>query len=189
MEAPWGRKRLIEGVGFGAFAQVIDEARGEEDKLSPIEARQRLAEILPRADAEDFNIRADNARLAGKFALVEITTIPLIGPNLYLAPEADPADHLMHICSVGAAKSERQRVCEWLEQQIADTPAPVATHSASHIAVSGRFGRIRVDDKVQKTADEMATITLAVAEKPLCFLLSGEAAPRTGTSPQSAEKY
>jgi diacylglycerol kinase (ATP) len=173
MEASWGRKRLIEGIGFGAFAQVIEEARGEEDKLSPIEARQRLAETLLRADAEELTIRADNVRLARKFVLVEITRIPLIGPNLYLAPEADPADHLLHICSVGAAKAERQPICDWLERQVADAPAPLATRSASHVAVSGRFGRIRIDDDVRsEKSAEVATITLAAAEKPLCFLVT-----------------
>jgi hypothetical protein len=71
-----------------------------------------------RANAQALSVRVDDARLSGEFALLEVTTIPLVGPNLYLAPEADPADSLIAICSVGAKKEERERVSQWLEELV-----------------------------------------------------------------------
>lgn len=172
LDAPWGRQRLIEGIGFGAFAQVIDEADGD-DKLSPIEARKLLAEAVLRADAEPLRIRIDDALLSGEFSLLEVTTIPLLGPNLHLAPEANPADSLIDICSVGAEPEERQQLSHWLKELDPDAPAPLSTRSATHVAISGRFRRIRLDDGVRIVeAPDLATITLTSETEPLQFLVN-----------------
>lgn len=170
--APWGRQRLMEGIGFGAFAEIIDHA-GNGDKPSPIEARKRLADAMLRADAQALSVRVDDALLSGEFALLEVTTIPLVGPNLYLAPEADPADNLIDICSVGAEKEERQRVSQWLDELVPNAPAPLATRSATHVTISGHFRRIRIDDDVRTVeASDLVTITLTSAAEPLRFLVN-----------------
>jgi diacylglycerol kinase (ATP) len=171
IDAPWGRQRLIEGIGLGVFAQVIEENIGED--IEPLEARRRVAEMMESAEAETFDIRVDDALICEPTVLLEITTIPLVGPNLLLASAANPADQLIDLCRV--AEAEREPMAEWLATPRHAAPAPLSTVSASHIAISGRFCRIRLDDAA-RTFDpcESGTISLASAAQPLHFVVPGE---------------
>jgi diacylglycerol kinase (ATP) len=169
VDAPWGRQRLIEGIGFGVFARTIKESAGD-DKPSPLEAREQMAEMLREAKAEALDIRVDGARLSGDIVLLEITTIPLVGPNLYLAPEANPSDRLVDLCSVAAG--EEAALAEWLEAPKSGEPAPVATRAGSHITISGRFECIRLDDDVRTfNSADAATITLSSATEGVYFVV------------------
>jgi diacylglycerol kinase family enzyme len=169
VEAPWGRQRLIEGIGFGVLAQVIEENSGED--IGPLDARRRIAETI--CDAETFDIRVDGARVNASTVLLEVTTIPLVGPNLLLAPEANPADQLIDLCRV--PDDEWDQVAEWLAAPSEGVPAPLTATAASHIAISGRFGRVRLDDAV-RTVDHpgTATISLASATEPLHFVVPAQ---------------
>ena len=168
IEAPWGQQRLIEGVGFGVFARVIDESSGED--IAPLDARSRIAETMREVEAETFDMRIDGARITEATVLLEITTIPFVGPNLLLAPDANPADHLIDLCRV--TEPDRERAAEWLAAQGDDVPAPLALSTASHIAISGRFGRVRLDDAVRAVDHEgIATISLSSATQPLHFVV------------------
>lgn len=171
VEGPWGRQRLIEGIGFGVLAQVIEESSDED--IAPLDARQRIAEAMRDAEVETFDIRVDDARISEPTVLLEVMTIPLVGPNLLLAPEANPADQLIDLCSVAA--SAREEAEEWLAAQAEGTPAPLAAIAASHIVISGRFTRVRLDDKV-RTLDHKntATISLASATEPLHFVVASQ---------------
>jgi diacylglycerol kinase family enzyme len=170
IEAPWGRQRLIEGIGFGVLARVIDENSGED--IEPLDARRRIAETMRDAEAETFDIRVDGARITEPTVLLEVTTIPLVGPNLLLAPDANPADHLIDLCRV--TETDRERAAEWLAAQGDDMPSPLALATASHIVISGRFGRIRLDDTVRAIDDDgIATISLSSATQPLHFVVPG----------------
>jgi diacylglycerol kinase (ATP) len=110
VEAPWGQQRLIEGIGFGVLAEVIRESNGED--IGPLDARQRIAETMREAEAKTFDIRIDDARISEPTVLLEVTTIPLVGPNLLLAPDANPADQLIDLCRVAAP--DRDRAADWL---------------------------------------------------------------------------
>ncbi|HVH80474.1 MAG TPA: hypothetical protein VM782_13850, partial [Stellaceae bacterium] len=168
-EGPWGRQRLVEGLGFGALAQAIDELRG--GKLSVEEARRRVAALIMHADTEALDVRADGAAISGLFVVFEVMTIRLVGPNLLLASCADPADGLV-LSSVGASIDERQRLAGWLRQPEPVAPAPVTTRTARHVTVSGRPRRIRIDDQVRRNDEGgCETISQAPEEKPLYFLV------------------
>lgn len=171
VEAPWGRQRLIEGIGFGVLAQVIEES--DDDDIEPLDARRRIGETMREADIETFDIRVDDARFSEPAVLIEVTTIPLVGPNLLLAPDANPADHLIDLCRV--AEPDRERAAAWLTTPAEGTPAPLLAVAAQHIAFSGQFGRVRLDDAVRKVDHQgTATISLASATEPLHFVVPAE---------------
>lgn len=171
VEAPWGRQRLIEGLGLGVFAQAIDEG-DDDDKLSPLEARQHIAEKLKLAEPQTLDIRIDEACVSGAFFLLEVTTIPLVGPNLYLAPHANPSDHLLDLCLM--TTEEQPAMADWLEASSSD-PAPLTHRAATHIAISGNFQRVRIDDAVHvDDRGGFGTIALAAAEEPLHFVVPRE---------------
>src|SRR5689334_11376792 len=86
---PWGMRRLTEGVGFGAFEQAMHEI---PRKLRVSRAREFVREVIVDASPESLEIGIEDESIAGRFAVLEITAIPLIGPRLRLAPTADPSD-------------------------------------------------------------------------------------------------
>jgi diacylglycerol kinase (ATP) len=173
LAAPWGRRRLVEGVGLGVLAQIIEECTGRD--IAPLDVRRHVAEATLQAEPEPFDIRIDDALIREAVVLLEVTTVPLVGPNLLLAPEADPGDQLIDICWVTA--QDQRGVAEWLAAPSSDTAAPLTTHRGSHIAISGRFNRIRLDDSVHSGA-EAAMVSVASASEPLYFVVPEEDSPR-----------
>jgi diacylglycerol kinase (ATP) len=169
-ETPWGRLRLIEGVGLGLLAQGIEKMR--QRKPPPPQARWQFADLVLRSEPDALDVTVDDTPLTGAFTLFEVTAIPLVGPNLRLAPAANPSDRLLDLCFAGAAQEERERLSRWLAAMDADTPAPLASRRARRLTISGRFQRIRIDDDVRLDPDAAAgSITLETASEPLCFLV------------------
>lgn len=172
-EGEWGCRRLIEGIGFGAIARAVEAM--SDVHPPPEEARQRFCEFVMEAAPVELDIVCGEATVSGAFVSVEITTIPLVGPNLLLAPKADPSERRIEISCVPAAEEDRRRFTEWLEDD-RGAPAPTWTAAADKLSVEGRFARVRLDDKARKTKGK-GTIAVAAEEKPLRFLVSaGDAA-------------
>lgn len=167
-EGEWGCRRLIEGIGFGAIARAVEAMRDEHPP--PEEARQRFCDYLAEAKPVELDIVCDGASVTGAFVSVEITKIPLVGPNLLLAPNADPSDCRVEISCVPAAEDDRRRFAEWLAAENSDEPAPVWTAVAARLSVVGRFVRVRLDDKARRVRGS-GTITVAAEERPLHFLV------------------
>ncbi|HWB47578.1 MAG TPA: diacylglycerol kinase family protein [Stellaceae bacterium] len=171
-ETPWGRQRLIEGIGLGVLADLIED---DQDKDStPLDARRRAAELVDAAEPESFELRVDDALVTEPAILLEVTTIPLVGPNLLLAPGANPGDQFIEVCRVPA--TGRRAFAQWLEAPKKDAPAPLSLTTAGYVAISGRFDRIRVDDAV-RTVNRRNTVTiaLAAAAQPLHVVLPEQA--------------
>jgi hypothetical protein len=103
------------------------------------------------------------------FHAVEITKIPLVGPNLLLAPKADPSDCRVEISCVPAAEEDRHRFTEWLAAN-GDDPAPTWSAVATKLSVEGRFLRVRLDDKARRTKGK-GKISVTDEHKPLRFLV------------------
>jgi diacylglycerol kinase (ATP) len=102
----WGEKRFVESIGFGLFAQLIcvDTLKKEHGSSEEDDRHSRmqnglhlLQEILHNYPARHFEIELDGETLSGPHLLVEILNIRSIGPNLLLAPEANPGDGLLDI--------------------------------------------------------------------------------------------
>jgi len=175
-EGEWGCRRLIEGIGFGAIARAVEAMRDEHPP--PEEARQRFCDYLAEAKPVELDIVCDGASVTGAFVSVEITKIPLVGPNLLLAPNADPSDCRVEISCVPAAEEDRQRFSEWLMDGTGE-PAPVWTAVAARLSVVGRVMRVRLDDKARRLRGK-STIAVAAEEQPLHFLVPrGEATPQS----------
>jgi len=103
-------------------------------KLLPAQAREYIAELVSRAELEPLDIRIDESLLSGVFTLFEVTTIPLIGPNLCVAPAADPSDKFLDICFVGGSHEMRRRLSEWLSMGSTCAPAPISTRVANSVS-------------------------------------------------------
>lgn len=167
-EGEWGCRRLIEGIGFGAITRAV-EAMSDEHP-SPDEARERFCDFVANADPVELDIVCDGATVSGAFVSVEITKIPMVGPNLLLAPNADPSDCRVEISCVPAAEEDRRRFTEWLAAERNGEPAPVWSAVAAKLSVEGQFARVRLDDKARKVRGK-GTISVAAEAEPLRFLV------------------
>lgn len=97
------QKFLLEGLGYGIFPNVIKGMRGPDKELKnmPEEKMKKAVEMLADVirDQEPFycSIEIDGTDHSGNYLLVEVVNIQSIGPNLQLAPHADPGDGKLEV--------------------------------------------------------------------------------------------
>jgi diacylglycerol kinase (ATP) len=121
---PWGSTCFIEGLGVGFFTNLMAEtAKGNVDfeRFSVSEAKiTRALEVVKKRlqsyPASRLEVTLDNQNLSGEYVLAEVMNIRSIGPNLALAPAADPSDGLLDLVLV--SKSERDQISRYLSDRI-----------------------------------------------------------------------
>jgi diacylglycerol kinase (ATP) len=121
---PWGATCFIEGLGVGFFTNLMAEtAKGnvDLDRFNASGAKLTCAlEIirnrLQSCPASRLSVTLDDQNLSGDYVLLEVMNIRSIGPNLNLAPDAEPGDGLLDL--VLASKSECDQVNKYLSNRI-----------------------------------------------------------------------
>ena len=102
---------FLEGLGYGVFPRLMKEMKKQSENLtdSPEKnlkiALEKLHDIILNCKARFCKIEIDGADYSGKFLLAEVMNTQSIGPNLNLAPFADPGDGALEVILI----SERQR--------------------------------------------------------------------------------
>jgi diacylglycerol kinase family enzyme len=173
-KGPWGRRRIVEGIGFGAFEQAMDEMGSHKPDVAG--ARKWLAEAILRTPPERLAVELDAAALTDEFALLEVTNIPFVGPRVHLAPFANPSDPLMTVSYVGSGDRERRAFSRWLKRAPANEPPPVTTHSVRRVFIEGEIQRVRLNDKNWNgTSATQGTVVIEAGVKPLHFLVPHQA--------------
>lgn len=119
--APWGHYRFVEAMGGGPIATLI--RRGMEVEAgTPLLGRETdralhlLRGIVREAPQHYWQITADGADLSGDYLAVEVMNIRFVGPNLPLAPDADPGDGKLDVVLVRAA--DREPLLAYLESRL-----------------------------------------------------------------------
>jgi hypothetical protein len=131
VEGPWGRPCVVEGIGFGCLEQVIDEIEPSEPDLR--QAQEWIAQAILTSTAVELDVSLGSDTLSGRFALLEITNIPFVGPHLHLAPAAEPSQAMIHACFLDNREDKRVEFSKWLLGASTDVPAPVTTWSARRV--------------------------------------------------------
>jgi diacylglycerol kinase family enzyme len=165
----WGRSRFVEGVGFGCVAQVTDEKAGE-----PLPARERhghswgrLREVLAAARPADLRLEADGQEVNTSCLFAEVLNIGSIGPNLGLAPGADPADWRLELVMV--APAERAAMLDWLDGE-SHLPPPVRRLRARRVRAEWQGVPLHLDDQFPDA--ESGACELTLEEAPITVLVS-----------------
>lgn len=158
----WGRSCFVEAVGFGALAAALQDVPGSpetpEEKLAAGRAAFRKA--LLAAKAHDAEVTIDGTREAGRLLAVEILNLPMIGPRLRLAPEAQPGDGRLEVVMV--REDDREALVGWLDADC-DGPPPLARRSACVVEVAG-FAIARIDDPRRDKQTAGASVRVELAE-------------------------
>ncbi|MGE3783923.1 MAG: diacylglycerol kinase family protein [Alphaproteobacteria bacterium] len=175
-EGPWGRRRLVEGLGFGAIEEAIADL---PDTVDHEAACRGYAREVMTDDPELLELTIDDGEtICERFAVLEIAAIPLVGPNLNLAPTANPSGRHFAVSFIRDTVAERRSLAAWIIAPRQGEPPPVIMRRAARATIAGRFQRVRIDGDVHTAAEEPgwdldAPITLTSAAEPIRFLIPG----------------
>jgi diacylglycerol kinase (ATP) len=134
-------ERFVECMGGGIFGDVLVRAADQDKTLSAEEKKELGLELLEaairEAPAYEWALDLDGESLSGEFLAVEVLNVREIGPNVPLAPEADPGDGLLDAALITAG--HREGLAAYLRKREPDRhlPPPAARR------VRGRRLRVR----------------------------------------------
>jgi diacylglycerol kinase (ATP) len=121
VSASWGDEAFVESFGGGAFATLIGS--GEHIETPSVllgrqtdRALHHLGVLLAAEGERPWAVSIDGQQHDGRYVAVEVLNIRFIGPNVPLAPEADPGDGLMDVVLVGA--DERDALQHYIARRI-----------------------------------------------------------------------
>ena len=119
-----GIEFFLEGFGFGIFPYLMkamkeagEEFESPEEELKA--ALKKIHEILQSYEPRQCHLEVDGTDHSGKFFMVEVMNIRSIGPNVELAPMADPGDGEFEVALIPEA--HKAKFGEYILKKIDDS--------------------------------------------------------------------
>jgi diacylglycerol kinase family enzyme len=171
---------LVEGFGYGIFPRLmkamkkVDKERKETPEKALQTALEELHHLILSTEARHYHILVDGNEHSGKFLLVEVMNSRSIGPNLLLAPDADPGDGSFEVVLI--PDEERQKLAEHIkgrlngEEPCFDFPAI----SGSKVAIHTEDTLLHADDELI-SLEEPVAVTVELQAGILEFLVPEQA--------------
>jgi diacylglycerol kinase (ATP) len=168
--SPAGHRIFVEAIGSGLLAALMREMGSlEKEKrsriqLSPEErltdALRTLRQITKEYPETKVELQIDDEIVGGDFLLLEIANMGLVGPNLQLLPDVDPADGWFDVTWVEG--SQRKILQEYLGTGMKEAPAiaPANTRRCQHVLLRYLDAPVHVDGKVFQTMETPVSIGL-----------------------------
>jgi diacylglycerol kinase (ATP) len=161
-----GMRRFVESIGGGPVAELI--SRGEEvEEDARLLGRETdralhlLAEVLREARPLRWRISTSDRDLSGEYLAVEILNIRFVGPNVPLAPDADPSDGLFDVVFIGV--EDREPMLDYLENRLnlaSGVMPALRTARTERLELVAPAGvRMHVDDRVWPTRKPLSDAT------------------------------
>jgi diacylglycerol kinase (ATP) len=159
-------ERFVESAGAGVFTEMVARAHATGADPSGDEKLElglrRLAEVAADARAVEWTIDAGGRDLSGSFVAVEVMNGRLVGPNVPVAPEADPGDGLLELVLVRARDAPQLEA--YAHARLEQREAPelrLDTHRADRIVLEPlEQTPFRVDDEVVGECQGAVTATV-----------------------------
>jgi diacylglycerol kinase (ATP) len=122
VHGPWGVRPFAESMGLGLFPHampILSALKKQEGEAMPREAQIRQDRAALRRLVDEFvprhvDLRLDGRPEPGDYLMVEVMNVPMLGPRLRLAPDADPGDGRLEVVLVRG--SDRKDLARWLEE-------------------------------------------------------------------------
>jgi diacylglycerol kinase family enzyme len=121
VEADGETARFVESFGGGLFADLVERGKATEDTPEMVgrqtdRALHLLSELLADAQPREWQLSVDGAEIIGSFLAVEVLNIRFAGPNVPLAPRADPGDGRLEVVLI--RESDREAVLAYVEERM-----------------------------------------------------------------------
>lgn len=166
MELPDGTPAFVESTGGGIFADVLALAkrRDEADTGDKVElGLQLLREVVERAPSLRWELQLDGVDLHSDLLAIEAMNVRETGPNVLLAPDADPSDGLLDVVLV--TDDDRAAFLAYLDGRLENRPTetpPFPTRRGKELVLRPPEGcALRVDDEVLAESPERDGIDTA----------------------------
>lgn len=175
MRGARGESRFLEGVGGGLIARAIatlsvPAGHEPEDPDARIAgALRRYREILAALHPAPVGLTLDGQPISGDFLMVEVLNIRAVGPNLVLAPDADPSDGALEV--VMAREEHRGEIDRYLRHRAEGRPhrLELPTRRARSVDIEG-WSEVHIDDEV-RLGSSMGVLSLRVESGALSLLV------------------
>jgi diacylglycerol kinase family enzyme len=145
---------VVEGIGAGLIPTGMATAErvlgGSSRDVHPVAevstAVEVFYDVLKTLDPVELTITIDGLQLSGAFLLVEVLNIPSVGPNLVLAPGANPSDRLFDV--VIAEPQHLSELLSYLESRIhgKGNGLSLRRYRARHVRIES-CAELHVDDR------------------------------------------
>jgi diacylglycerol kinase (ATP) len=154
VEAADERARFVESVGGGLFGALIAR-KAEVDADAQLLGRETdralhlLGDLLRDATPRRWEISADGTDAGGEYLAVEVLNVRFAGPNVPLAPNADPSDGMLDLVCI--AEADRPALSDYLEMRLrlagGALPELARLRAASVRLVAPAGERVHLDDR------------------------------------------
>lgn len=168
---------FIEGLGYGIFPRLIKDMREVDKNLTDTPenslkvAIQKLHDIIHSYKAKYCRIEADGINYSGKYILVEVLNMASIGPNLTLAPKADPGDGFFELILI--TEDQKDEFASYIFDKLngKEKKIPFENIKAKDILLEWEGKLIHVDDELIDI-EKGQEIKVQIMEGRLDFLVS-----------------
>ncbi|MCU7550671.1 diacylglycerol kinase family protein [Chitinophagaceae bacterium LB-8] len=169
-------KFFLESFGYGVFPYLMQEMKKTgKEKIDVPEmkikaALELLHDIILSYEAKRCMLEIDGVDHSGNFLLAEIMNTRSIGPNLFLAPQADPGDGHLEVILV--PEHDRKKLAAYVQHKINGIEEDYDFHSITgkNIRISWHGTHVHVDDEVVKLK-ESSEIKIELKQSLLEFLV------------------
>ena len=169
-------KFFIESYGYGVFPRLMKEMKKLDKSMfeSPEQkiktALQLLYQIITNYKTKLCKLKIDDKDYTGKFLLVEIMNTSSIGPNLQLAPFADPGDEFFEVILI--TENQREEFASYVKGKLdGKDEAPFFTaFKAKKLQMFWDGTALHADDE-HILLDEPADVKIEVQSGLLDFLI------------------
>jgi diacylglycerol kinase (ATP) len=147
---------FLESLGFGIFPYLMKQMRkkGKEEIEDPENKMQAALKLLHQSifsyESKYCNLKIDGHDYSGNYLLVEIMNTKSIGPNLLLAPNADPGDGLFNVIMIPEADKENFAAYTMNRINKKEESYEFPEVKGKEISVSWDGTHVHVDDEVIK---------------------------------------
>lgn len=169
---------FLEGFGFGIFPLLMKEMKKKEGTYHTPEeelqgALKTLHQIFLNYKPRRCELEVDGTDHSGMFYMVEVMNIQSIGPNMVLAPLADPGDGELEVVLVPEAHKEK--FSDFLMHRLTQSEEVFHFHTLKGKKIRIRWDgtRLHADDKMLKLEKE-TEVCIEIKEGALQFLVPAD---------------
>ncbi len=151
---------FLESFGFGIFPYLMREIKKEpeHEDLKPGEsitnALRVLHSIILEYEPRNCRLIIDGKDHSGKYIMAEIMNTQSIGPNLHLAPFADPGDGTFEIVLIPEGDKQRFGKFVWERLEGSEKAYHYSTIKGRNVEISWDGTHVHVDDEVLKIPED-----------------------------------
>ena len=145
---------FMEGFGIGVFPRLMkemkrQEERHEKDPQAELKTAQEILHDLVRTyEPKKCSITIDGKDYTDDYVLVEVMNIRSVGPNLFLAPYADPTDGLLDVVLIPATEKEKLAMYMQHRKEGVEEPFTFNIVQGKCIELKWKGTHAHIDDKL-----------------------------------------